>query len=86
MKDDRTLQEKIEDTVEYIMRTEGVYDPKELIIKVGQTYGQELDAFVPDSRGRDTVNSWQEAVREMQGIIYCDEMEEHSWEMRGGRD
>ena len=71
MKDDRTLQEKIEETVEYLMRTKGFSDPKELIEIVSETYGNELDEFVPDSRCRNTVASWEEVVRETESEIYC---------------
>ena len=82
MKDNRTFQEKIEETVEYIVRTKGLSDPKELIEIVSKTYGDELDKFVPDSRGRNTLSSWEEVVRETCGEIYVASCEDSFWRDR----
>lgn len=87
MKDDRTFQEVIEDFVETKMKQTEYWDPNALIDLATKTYGEVLlSKFVPDKRGRNTLSSWQEVIRETHGIIYCDAREEQDWEMRGGRD
>ena len=87
MKDDRTFQEVIEDFVETKMLQRGNRDPNVLIDLATKTYGEILlSKFEPDDRGRNTLSSWQEVIRETYSIIYCDEREELDWEMRGGRD